>query len=93
MNKIDTNRTEIEKLCKQYNVSKLYVFGSVLTNDFNENSDIDLLVNFEKINLEDYYFDNYYNLKFSLEKVLNRPIDLLEEKALKNPYFLQSINQ
>jgi predicted nucleotidyltransferase len=37
------------------------------------------------------YADNYYDLKFSLERILNRKIDLLEETALKNPYFLQSI--
>jgi predicted nucleotidyltransferase len=38
------------------------------------------------------YADNYFDLKFSLQDVLKRPIDLLEEKAIKNPYFKESVN-
>lgn len=66
------------------------MFGSVLTENFNSDSDIDFLVEFFPVNSKE-YADNYYDLKFSLERVLNRKIDLLEETAIKNPYFLQSI--
>ncbi len=66
------------------------MFGSVLTENFNSDSDIDFLVEFFPVNSKE-YADNYYDLKFSLEHVLNRKIDLLEEIAIKNPYFLQSI--
>ncbi len=83
---------EIFQLCETHKVKSLYAFGSVLTEKFNENSDIDLIVDFNKFELED-YFENYYDLKYSLENVLKRPIDLLEEQAIKNPYFLQSLNQ
>ena len=61
-------------------------FGSVLTEKFNNDSDIDLVVNFEPIDVS-LYADNYYDFKFSLQDILNRPVDLLEEKAIKNPYF------
>jgi predicted nucleotidyltransferase len=70
----------------------LYAFGSVLTNKFNSESDIDLLVNFADMKLED-YADNYFDFKFSLQDILQRPIDLLEEKTMKNPYLRKSINQ
>jgi predicted nucleotidyltransferase len=73
-------------------VKSLYAFGSVLTSTFNPTSDIDLLVDFEPIDVLD-YGDNYYDLKFSLEAIFSRPIDLLEEKALKNPYFKNAINE
>ncbi|HOB24107.1 MAG TPA: nucleotidyltransferase domain-containing protein [Kaistella sp.] len=86
------NITEIIKLCETHQVASLYVFGSVLSEKFNAESDIDFLVNFKEINLSD-YADNYFNLKFSLEDLLKRNVDLLEEKALKNPYFIESINQ
>jgi predicted nucleotidyltransferase len=39
------------------------------------------------------YGDNYYDLKFSLENIFNRSVDLLEEKAIKNPFFRKTINQ
>lgn len=83
---------EIIKLCKTHKVKSLYAFGSVLTDNFDKESDIDLVVDFSNMDVED-YADNYFNFKFSLQDLLKRPIDLLEEKAIKNPYFRQSINQ
>jgi len=65
---------------------------SVLTDNFNKDSDIDLIVDFEPIDVA-LYADNYYDFKFSLQDILNRSIDLLEEKAIKNPYFKQAIKQ
>lgn len=91
MNKINQHKELIKQLCEKYNVENLYAFGSVLTDDFNDNSDIDLLVNFKPINI-DLYADNYFDFKFSLEQILKREIDLLEEKALKNPYFIKELH-
>lgn len=82
----------ISKLCDAHRVKALYVFGSALTNDFNKESDIDLVVDFDPIPVAE-YADNYFDLKFSLQDIFKRPVDLLEEKAIKNPYFKQAINQ
>lgn len=82
----------INNICERHKVKKLYAFGSVLTDRFNDESDIDLIVDFEPIDVEQ-YADNYFDLKFSLQDIFKRPIDLLEEKALKNPFFIQAINQ
>jgi len=90
VNQLSIHINDINKLCYNHSVKTLYVFGSVLTNSFNSESDIDFLVEFLPINSKE-YADNYYDLKFSLELVLNRKIDLLEKIAIKNPYFLQSI--
>ena len=92
MNLIEKNIEPLKKLCNQHNVAKLYVFGSVNTHQFNENSDIDFLVKFDPIELER-YVDNYFDFKFSLENIFNRKIDLLEENAIKNPYLKESIDQ
>jgi predicted nucleotidyltransferase len=92
MNLLDKHINDIQKLCSDHNVRQLYAFGSVLTNEFDKQSDVDLIVNFEPIDIAS-YADNYYDLKFSLQNILNRPVDLLEEKAIKNPYFQSSINQ
>ena len=92
MMRLDKYTNSITELCEKHKVKTLYAFGSVLTDKFNKKSDVDFIVDFENLSVED-YVDNYFNLKFSLENVLKRPIDLLEEKAIKNPYFKQNVNQ
>jgi hypothetical protein len=73
-------------------VKTLYAFGSVLTEKFNEESDVDFIVDFQDVDLLK-YADNYFDLKFSLEDTLKRSVDLLEEKAIKNPYFKKAVEQ
>ena len=83
-------KTQIEVLCIEYQVARLYAFGSVLTGNFNEKSDIDLIVAFDKkqkISL----FQHFFGLKNSLEKLLGRKVDLLEEKPIKNPILKNEI--
>lgn len=92
MNWIESYTNDIVKLCKTHKVKSLYAFGSVLTDRFNSNSDIDLIVDFHQLDILE-YGDNYYDLKFALEDVFKRKVDLLEEKAIKNPYFIKTLNQ
>ncbi|MDD4605157.1 MAG: nucleotidyltransferase domain-containing protein [Dysgonamonadaceae bacterium] len=82
---------KIRRLCEQHYVSQLSVFGSILTDKYNKNSDIDLLVNFSNIDLQN-YADNYFSLKQALEEIFMRQVDLLEDKAIKNPYLRKSID-
>lgn len=91
MKLIENNIQRIIDLCKKHKVHKLFVFGSILTNRFNAQSDIDLVVDFKKTEIED-YFNNYFDFKYSLEEVLNREIDLLEEQTIKNPYLKKSVD-
>lgn len=91
MSIIDNNIDKISALCNKHKVAKLFVFGSVLTDHFKKSSDIDFLVDFSGVDLYD-YADNYFDLKASLEKLLKRQVDLLEDKAIKNPYIRQSID-
>jgi Predicted nucleotidyltransferases len=90
MTLIDLHTKDIQGLCVQHKVRRFYAFGSALTGKFDRNSDIDFIVDFEFQDLK-YYADNYFNLKFALEDIFKRRIDLLEEKAIKNPFFLQAI--
>jgi len=88
---LDQYKNQIARLCEKYKVKNLFVFGSVLTNNFSELSDIDFIVD---IDSDDpvIYAENYFNFKFELEDLLKRRIDLLEGKALKNQYFIENIN-
>ncbi len=89
---IETYKEQIQKLCENLKVKTLYSFGSVNSINFTDKSDIDLVVDFEvKDPLE--YSDNYFELKFELEEILRRPIDLLESKAIKNPFLRKEIDK
>lgn len=88
---IDLNMEKIRVLCQSHKVKKLFVFGSVLTKDFSNSSDVDFLVDFSDVDLYD-YADNYFDLKQSLENLLKRNVDLLEDKAVKNPFLRKSID-
>jgi predicted nucleotidyltransferase len=92
MNTLSVYKNEINALCANHKVRTLYAFGSVLTPNFNTNSDIDLIVDFKEIDVKD-YADNYFDFKFSLQDIFNRPVDLLEEQAIKNPYFKEALNK
>jgi uncharacterized protein len=92
MGLIETYKDQIQKLCETHKVKSLYSFGSVNTTHFTKDSDVDLMVDF-KIDDPFEYSDNYFDLKFALESILKRPIDLLEKKALKNSFLKESINK
>jgi predicted nucleotidyltransferase len=83
---------ELKKLCQDYDVKTLYVFGSACTDKFNDKSDIDILISFKDISIEK-YTDNYFELHYKLEELFNRKIDLLTENSLTNPYFIESIEE
>jgi predicted nucleotidyltransferase len=92
MNLIEKYRSQIFELCDNHKVKDLYLFGSVLTDKFNESSDIDMLIQFNQVELSE-YFDNYMDLKEKLEDILKRPVDLLENQAIKNPIFRQVLDR
>jgi uncharacterized protein len=91
MNIVEKNIDKVRDLCVKHKVGKLFAIGSVLTNKFKTDSDIDFVVDFVDIDLYD-YADNYFDLKYSLENLFNRDVDLLEDKAINNPYLRNSID-
>jgi len=70
----------------------LYLFGSVLTERFDSQSDVDFLVNFKEVDLMS-YFDNYIDFKHELKNLLKRNVGFVEEKAIRNPILKQSIER
>ena len=83
--------SRIAALCEKHKVRHLFAFGSVLTSRFSDRSDVDLVVDFENIPVED-YAKNYLDLKDSLSLVFERDVDLLEEKAIRNPILRRNID-
>ena len=93
MNKIVIDRIdELKQLCNTFNVKSMYVFGSVCTDKFNDQSDIDLLIAFNSMDYGD-YADSYFSLADKFEELFKRPVDLITDKSLSNPFFINSLNQ
>ena len=91
MKELKDHIEQIKQLCYAYDVKSLFAFGSVVSDKLKAASDIDLLVDIDTKDPID-YSDNYFALKFQLEQILNRQVDLLEDKALKNPFLKKQID-
>ena len=92
MTLITEYKDRISQLCEQYQVRSLFAFGSVTTDSFKPTSDVDLVVDIDNTDPIS-YSDNYFGLKFQLEQLFKRQVDLLEEKALRNQYLKNTIDK
>ena len=91
MSILDRNIDKIQELCSRHKVAHLFAFGSVLSEKFRSDCDIDFIVDFSDVNLLE-YADNYFDLKYSFQNLLKRNVDLLEDNAIRNPYLRKSID-
>ena len=82
------------QLCEKFKVRRLSAFGSVCTENFTEKSDIDFLYLFdsERLPLVE-YADNFFSFKESLQQLFQRKVDLVPEKTLSNPYFIEEMKK
>ena len=82
---------QVVKLLEKHKIKNAYVFGSVISDKFNEQSDVDFLVNLQE-GLDPVEAGGHlWDLIFELEFLLNRKVDLLTERSLKNPYFIEEL--
>jgi len=88
---IADNKAEVAALCRRLGVVRLDVFGSAARDELAPGSDVDVLVRFDRTrgNL----FARFFELKEGLEELLGRPVDLVVEDAIRNPYFRQAVEQ
>lgn len=97
MKLIELNLQRIIDLCRKHKVKSLAVFGSILTDRFNDDSDVDLLVDFEDYDRDNPgefdYVTNYFDFRDALKMLFNRKVDLIEEKGLRNKYFIANVNR
>ncbi|MDO5395133.1 MAG: nucleotidyltransferase domain-containing protein [Bacteroidales bacterium] len=93
MHLINDNIQKLFVLCQKHKVRKLYAFGSILTSKFNEKSDVDILVDFNSEIDHTTYADNYFDLYHALKALFGRDVDLVDESAVRNPYFKEELDE
>jgi len=90
---LEQRKSELIAICQALNVKRLYAFGSVVSKKFRDDSDIDFLISFSENLSVDEYTKNYFTLHYKLRELFNREIDIVTERTLSNPYFIESINE
>ena len=84
---------EVERLCRRYRVQRLDLFGSAsVRGHLPDGSDLDFVVEFQPDALGA-YVDAYFGLLEALEQLFGRPVDLVVDSAIENPYFRQAVEE
>ena len=87
---IERYRTDLERACNEFSLQRLDLVGSASRKDFGDASDVDFLVTFEG---DTRLFQRYFGLKERLEIIFERPVDLIEERAVKNLYIRRALQK
>jgi predicted nucleotidyltransferase len=88
----EQDRVVLAQLCQRYRVERLYVFGSAASDHFDTtHSDLDFLVCFADRQPTGEYANRYLGFAEALEQLFDRPVDLLTEQSIRNPYLKSEI--
>jgi uncharacterized protein len=86
---VDLAPEEIADICRRWQIHELSLFGSVLRDDFHPESDVDVLVTFDRD--APWSLWDLIDLRKELSEIFGREVDLVEERSLVNPYRRRSI--
>lgn len=88
----DEDLEQVADMCVRYRVKHLGIFGSAVTDKFNETSDLDVSVVFEREGFTG-SFERYMGLKEELEELFGRPVDLVTVDRIRNPVFAREVQE
>lgn len=87
---VSDNQDAIAELCYDYGVESLDIFGSAATGTFDEHSsDIDFIVRFA--DMSPGIANRYLDFAEALERLLGRPVDVMFDQPVTNPYLRRSV--
>lgn len=91
---VETNIDKIIDTCVRFHVKSLYLFGSALNKNFNSQSDIDFIIEYDrdKEGMPPENFD-YFDLLFALEAITGRKVDLVVAHSIRNKYFKEAVEK
>jgi predicted nucleotidyltransferase len=89
---IEQKKTALAELCRRYGIERLYLFGSAAHGRFDaRHSDLDFLASFSNREPTGEYADRYLDFAEELERLFGRPVDLVTEQSIRNPYFRSEV--
>ncbi len=89
---VDNKRDEIAALCRRCGIRRLEISGSGAASRFDpETSDLDFVVDLGEY--DETVGDRYFDFADALEALLGRPVDLLTERSIRNPYLKAAIHR
>ncbi len=84
---------DLAEICRRRHVRRLALFGSAADDRFDPtSSDLDLLVEFEPLTPAQ-HAESYFGLQEDLEQLLGLPVDLVEPRPIRNPYFMRAVEE
>jgi predicted nucleotidyltransferase len=89
---VESKLSEIKDVMRTYGVIRAYLFGSAALGNISDDSDVDFMVSFNPDLSYTEYGNNYFQLIYALQKLLEKDVDIVAEETITNPYLLQSIN-
>lgn len=90
---VEQHYSALVELCRRYRVQRLRLFGSAATGTFvPASSDLDFVAEFADTRAAD-YADRYYDFAQALERLFSRPVDVLTQRAIRNPYFRAEVER
>ncbi len=89
-NVLKKNQKALIELCEQNGVLRLYAFGSILREDFNRKSDVDLIVELSQDDPIE-RGETMMQLWDKFETLFKRKVDLLSSKPIRNPFLAKEI--
>ena len=89
MVRIAVDREKIAEFCRKWGIQELSLFGSVLREDFRQDSDVDVLLTFAPS--AGFTFDNRVEIEDQLAAMFGRKIDVVAKHTLRNPFRRHSI--
>jgi hypothetical protein len=89
----EINVPELKTVCERYGVKELYAFGSVVTGEMNDHSDLDFIVRFDESAPKRGAFDRFMGLMDDLATLYRRRVDLLTLKPFRNPVFQAEVDR
>ena len=88
-NGINLSQNDIQIVVEKYNIKELSIFGSSIRDDFNQESDIDLLIEFQ--DSQNISLFDLIDIQEYFQKITNRSVDIVEPAGLRNPYRRKAI--
>lgn len=89
---LEQHKAQLLELCRRYPIERLYLFGSILTNEFDmKKSDVDVQIFFDRSGDPADLGTNILNLWDDLETLFGRKVDMISTHPIRNPYLRKSV--